>query len=176
MTDWQSVTRHDSCNPNVCKYVFTQDNAVAEAVLYKYPTYKERTVVCCSTQSGCPVGCRFCGTGEFFARSLTEDEIVSQVEHLFSDKDIVPESVDKLQIMFMSMGEPMLNWKALRGAMIRLGKLYPQSRLLISNRVPMLIMIRSSSLLRKTALLGFNSPFTSRRTKLEISLFRSKRS
>jgi 23S rRNA (adenine2503-C2)-methyltransferase len=45
-------------------------------------TYDERTVICCSTQSGCPVGCRFCGAGDYFVRSLTADEIVSQPKYL----------------------------------------------------------------------------------------------
>lgn len=47
-------------NKNVTKFVFTNDDVVAESVLYKYPTYQDRTVICCSTMSGCPVGCRFC--------------------------------------------------------------------------------------------------------------------
>lgn len=53
--------RIDSSDKNVSKYVFYLGNTVAEAVLYKYNTYEERTVICCSTQSGCPIGCRFCG-------------------------------------------------------------------------------------------------------------------
>lgn len=55
----------DSSDTNVKKFVFEKENAVAEAVLYKYPTYEDRTVICCSTQSGCPVGCRFCGAGNY---------------------------------------------------------------------------------------------------------------
>lgn len=43
------VTKFNSIDTNVSKYVFDFDNAVAEAVLYKYPTYEERTVICCST-------------------------------------------------------------------------------------------------------------------------------
>ena len=46
------VKRIDSSDENVSKYVFDFGNAVAEAVLYKYPTYGDRTVICCSTQSG----------------------------------------------------------------------------------------------------------------------------
>lgn len=57
---WNDIKRIDSSEGNVCKFVYTKNNAVAESVLYKYPTYEERTVICCSTQSGCPVGCRFC--------------------------------------------------------------------------------------------------------------------
>ena len=69
-----------SSDENVMKFVFSKENAVAEAVLYKYPAYEDRTVICCSTQSGCPVGCRFCGAGDYFVRSLKSDEIVFQVE------------------------------------------------------------------------------------------------
>ena len=92
------VKRIDSSDENVSKYVFDFGNAVAEAVLYKYPTYEERTVICCSTQSGCPVGCRFCGAGDAFVRSLTGDEIVAQVQHLFADRGINPDDVRRCQI------------------------------------------------------------------------------
>jgi 23S rRNA (adenine2503-C2)-methyltransferase len=79
---WNEIKKIDSSNLDVSKYVFEKPDAVAEAVLYKYPTYKERTVICCSTQSGCPVGCRFCGAGDNFVRSLTGKEIHQQVWHL----------------------------------------------------------------------------------------------
>lgn len=130
------VKRIDSSDTNVSKYVFDFGNAVAEAVLYKYPTYEARTVICCSTQSGCPVGCRFCGAGDAFVRSLTADEIVAQVQHLFADRNIDPEKVEKCQIMFMSMGEPLLNIKGLEGAIRQLHALYPRFSLLISTSAP----------------------------------------
>ncbi len=130
------VKRIDSSDDNVSKYVFDFGNAVAESVLYKYPTYEERTVICCSTQSGCPVGCRFCGAGDAFVRSLTSDEIVAQVQHLFNDRSIDPEAVNRCQIMFMSMGEPLLNFRGLSGAIHRLHKLYPRFALLISTSAP----------------------------------------
>lgn len=136
---WQNVKCIQSSDDNVRKYVFTNEGergAVAEAVLYKYPTYEDRTVICCSTQSGCPVGCRFCGTGEFFIRSLTSDEIVAQVQHLFADQNINVPDVKRLQIMFMSMGEPMLNKQGLEGALRKLHQLYPNAALLISTSAP----------------------------------------
>lgn len=131
-----NVKRVDSSDENVCKYVFDFGDAVAEAVLYKYPSYEERTVICCSTQSGCPVGCRFCGAGDNFVRSLTADEIVMQVQHLFTDKGIDTTKVKKCQIMFMSMGEPMLNFGNLVGALTKLNHLYPNFALLISTSGP----------------------------------------
>ena len=137
MTDlWNKTRCIPSSDENVFKYVFEKDNAVAEAVLYKYPTFEARTVVCCSTQSGCPIGCRFCGAGDSFVRSLTTDEIVSQTEHLFAHKNIDASQVDRMQIMFMSMGEPLLNLKELNPAIRRLNLLYPKAALLISTSAP----------------------------------------
>lgn len=119
-------------NPNVKKYVFTKPNGVYESVVYKYPTYEERTVICCSVQSGCPVGCVFCGTGKRFVRNLTTEEITAQVSLIFQKEHIDTKEVQKLQIMFMSMGEPMLNWGNVKEAIIQLHKLYPNAQLLLS--------------------------------------------
>lgn len=134
--NWTSIKQIKSSDQNVSKFVFTDKTAVAEAVLYKYPTYEERTVICCSTQSGCPVGCRFCGAGDNFVRSLTADEIVSQPVHLLNCTGIDPSKIKKLQIMFMSMGEPMLNYTELSKALRRLYQLYPNAKLLISTSAP----------------------------------------
>jgi 23S rRNA (adenine2503-C2)-methyltransferase len=130
------VQRVDSSDTNVSKYVYDFGNAVAESVLYKYPTYEERTVICCSTQSGCPIGCRFCGAGDNFVRSLTAEEIVEQVQYLFKDRNIDSSKVQKGQIMFMSMGEPLLNKNGLSGAIRKLNELYPNFALLISTSAP----------------------------------------
>lgn len=133
---WKNIRDIQSSDANVMKFVFEKDDAVAEAVLYKYPTYEERTVICCSTQSGCPVGCRFCGAGDHFVRSLTSDEIVSQVEYLLNFKGIDGNKIAKFQIMVMSMGEPLLNLKQLHIAFKWLYGEYPNARLLISSIGP----------------------------------------
>lgn len=133
---WDNIKCLKSSDANVLKYVFEKADAVAESVLYKYPTYEERTVICCSTQSGCPIGCRFCGAGDNFVRSLTSDEIVSQTLHLLSDHNIDLNSSKKSQIMFMSMGEPLLNMKELSPAIRELYQRYPRTSLLISTSAP----------------------------------------
>lgn len=133
---WNNIRVLESQNASVKKYVFEKEDAVAESVLYKYPTYEERTVICCSTQSGCPVGCRFCGAGDNFVRSLTADEIFSQPIKLLEDTKTDPNSIKRLQIMFMSMGEPMLNQNALIRAMEELHFLYPNAALLVSTSGP----------------------------------------
>jgi 23S rRNA (adenine2503-C2)-methyltransferase len=109
------MTSSGSTTPRKTSPSSCSDNgtAVAESVLYKYPDYATRTVICCSTQSGCPVGCRFCGAGDNFVRSLTADEIVAQVEHSIEQVGIQASEMKRLQIMFMSMGEPLLNLKGL---------------------------------------------------------------
>lgn len=136
MNIWDDVKVIKSSDENVKKFIFEKGNAVAEAVLYKYPTYEDRTVICCSTQSGCPVGCRFCGAGDYFVRSLDSEEIVSQVEHLLLSQGIDAGKVERLQVMFMSMGEPMLNYKALEIAIEKLYSMYPNAALLISTSGP----------------------------------------
>lgn len=133
---WSKVTRFNSSDENVAKFVFENDSAVAEAVLYKYPTYSDRTVICCSTQSGCPVGCRFCGTGNYFVRSLNAEEIVEQPLALLDATGVDPASINKLQIMFMSMGEPLLNVHHLEDALYRLYESFPHAALLISTSAP----------------------------------------
>lgn len=132
---WE-IKRVDDPNGNVCKFVYTKDDAVVESVLYKYPTYEERTVICCSTQSGCPVGCRFCGTGNYFVRSLTSEEIVEQVDYSLEQTGVDPLKIERLQIMFMSMGEPLLNVHNLCEAIRVLHGKYPKAALLISTSAP----------------------------------------
>lgn len=95
---FNEVKRLVSSNENVLKFVFTKETAVAEAVLYKYPTYEERTVICYSTQSGCPVGCRFCGAGDHFVRSLKAEEMVYQIDHMLASENIDASKVKREHI------------------------------------------------------------------------------
>jgi 23S rRNA (adenine2503-C2)-methyltransferase len=133
---WNDIKVISDPAANVSKYVFERPDAVVEAVLYKYPDYQTRTVICCSTQSGCPIGCRFCGSGDYFVRSLTAEEIVSQPVRCIEDTGVDPATMGRLQIMFMSMGEPMLNMKALDPAIRELHRLYPNAALLASTSAP----------------------------------------
>lgn len=134
MTSWNNIKRID--DDNVSKYVFEKDDAVAEMVLYRYPTYQERTVVCFSVQAGCPIGCRFCGAGDYFVRSLTVEEIVAQVDHAINETGLEAPNINRLQLMAMSMGEPLLNLKNLIPALRILNNKYPNAALLISTSAP----------------------------------------
>ena len=93
----------ESSEKKVWKYVFTKKDMIAESVLYRYNSFYDRCVICCSIMSGCPVGCTFCGTGKKFVRNLTSEEIVSQIDMVLEDKGLLPdinEKCKKLQFMF----------------------------------------------------------------------------
>ena len=79
----------------------TADGHPVEAVLMRYRD--GRRSVCISSQSGCPLTCTFCATGQMrFRRNLTAWEIVDQALH-FRRLEPIDHAV------FMGMGEPMLN-------------------------------------------------------------------
>ena len=124
----------ESSEGNVWKYIFTKPDMVAEAVLYRYNKFEDRTVICCSVMSGCPVGCTFCGTGNRFVRNLKAEEIVEQIDTVLKDKSLegINDRCKKLQFMFMSMGEPMLNWVEVKKAIVRLHLKYDKAQLLLS--------------------------------------------
>ena len=86
----------------------TDDGHPVEAVLMRYRD--GRRSVCVSSQSGCPLTCTFCATGQMrFGRNLKPWEIVDQALH-FRRLDAVDHCV------FMGMGEPMLNIENVVGA------------------------------------------------------------
>ena len=67
-----------------------------------------RRSVCVSSQSGCPLTCTFCATGQMrFGRNLTAWEILDQALHF---RRLEPIN----HVVFMGMGEPMLNVDAVR--------------------------------------------------------------
>jgi 23S rRNA (adenine2503-C2)-methyltransferase len=90
----------------------TDDGRPVEAVLMRYRD--GRRSICVSSQSGCPLTCTFCATGQMrFGRNLTASEILDQALHFRRT-----EPVD--HCVFMGMGEPMLNLDAVLEAARRL--------------------------------------------------------
>ena len=87
------------------------DGALIESVLMHYPargTSRERHTLCISSQAGCAVGCPFCDTGELGAgRDLEVAEIVDQARH--AQRRLAAEGGHLTNIVFMGMGEPLLN-------------------------------------------------------------------
>jgi 23S rRNA (adenine2503-C2)-methyltransferase len=90
----------------------TADGKPVESVLMRYRD--GRRSVCVSSQSGCPLTCTFCATGQMrFGRNLTASEILDQALH-FRRIDAIDHCV------FMGMGEPMINLDAVLDAARRL--------------------------------------------------------
>ncbi|MBI3895625.1 MAG: 23S rRNA (adenine(2503)-C(2))-methyltransferase RlmN [Acidobacteria bacterium] len=76
---------------------------------------RARNTICVSTQAGCPVDCKFCLTGVMgFFRNLTVGEIVGQVLLLVQDNNLALDR--RLNLVFMGMGEPLLNYSNVRAA------------------------------------------------------------
>jgi 23S rRNA (adenine2503-C2)-methyltransferase len=90
----------------------TREGHAVEAVLMRYRD--GRRSLCLSSQSGCPLTCTFCATGQMrFGRNLTTSEILDQALH-FRRFERVDHAV------FMGMGEPMLNFDHMLAAARRL--------------------------------------------------------
>jgi 23S rRNA (adenine2503-C2)-methyltransferase len=90
----------------------TPERHPVEAVLMRFRD--GRRSVCVSSQSGCPLTCTFCATGQMrFRRNLTQWEILDQALHFRRS-----EPID--HVVFMGMGEPMLNYDAVVAAARRL--------------------------------------------------------
>ena len=95
------VTQAEARDGTVKALFHTHDGRPVEAVLMRYRD--GRRSVCVSSQSGCPLTCTFCATGQMrFGRNLTASEILDQVLHF---RRLEP--VDHL--VFMGMGEPLMN-------------------------------------------------------------------
>jgi 23S rRNA (adenine2503-C2)-methyltransferase len=69
----------------------------------------DRTTLCISSQAGCALKCAFCATGLMgFQRNLAVHEIACQVREM----RLVEDPIAVTNIVFMGMGEPLMNWKA----------------------------------------------------------------
>ncbi len=94
----------------------------------------QRATICVSSQVGCAVGCQFCLTALLgVKRNLTAGEIVGQIIALLNDRKAFP-GHERLNLVFMGMGEPLLNFdnfmKAVRLLVEGVG--IPQSRMTVS--------------------------------------------
>jgi 23S rRNA (adenine2503-C2)-methyltransferase len=107
------LTRQAESADGTIKALFaTADEHPLEAVLM---TYRDgRRSLCVSSQSGCPLTCTFCATGQMrFGRNLTASEILDQALHF---RRLGPVN----HCVFMGMGEPMMNIDAVLAACERL--------------------------------------------------------
>nr|WP_235931637.1 23S rRNA (adenine(2503)-C(2))-methyltransferase RlmN [Actinomyces respiraculi] len=97
------------------------DGVRVESVLMRY---RERTTLCVSSQAGCGMACPFCATGQMgLTRNLSTAEIIEQVRHaaLASQRgDLTGGPARLSNVVFMGMGEPMVNYKNVVAALRRM--------------------------------------------------------
>lgn len=100
------LAKKDSGERGTMKYLFqTYEGRKIETVLI---SKSNRATVCLSTQIGCPIKCSFCASGSVkFVRNLEVDEIISQLLYF------VKEGIEITNVVFMGMGEPLLNYSNL---------------------------------------------------------------
>src|SRR6202040_2572187 len=109
--------------------------------------YTDRSTLCISSQAGCPIGCPFCATGKFpFGRNLKAHEIVEQA--VDAVRVLAAEERRLSHVVFMGMGEPMANYRAVLESVRRLSD--PE----LLGISPRRIVISTSGLIPRIAELG----------------------
>jgi 23S rRNA (adenine2503-C2)-methyltransferase len=100
------LTRTVPASDGSQKYLFRLHDA--QKIESVFMPMGERTSICLSSQAGCAVGCTFCVTGFFGAgRNLTPSEMLGQFFSIQHEKQIPSEHMN---VVFMGMGEPLLNF------------------------------------------------------------------
>ncbi|KPJ54568.1 hypothetical protein AMJ47_04125 [Parcubacteria bacterium DG_72] len=108
------IKRLISNDKKVIKYLQqAKDGYIIETGYYNL----DESIICISSQIGCPMSCIFCSTGapidelnpnKYFIRNLTCEEIVKQVRNLLCNKEL---KLKRILLSYMGMGEPFLNYK-----------------------------------------------------------------
>jgi len=103
---YPQVEREFSSRDGAVRYLFRlQDGNLVETV---YMPEEERTTLCLSSQVGCALDCRFCFTALLGSkRNLTAGEIIGQVLAVTTGQNVARGA--RLNLVFMGMGEPLLN-------------------------------------------------------------------
>ncbi|HEY0144327.1 MAG TPA: 23S rRNA (adenine(2503)-C(2))-methyltransferase RlmN [Thermoanaerobaculia bacterium] len=100
------LTRTEPAPDGSQKYLFRL--ADAQRIESVYMPMGDRTSICLSSQAGCAVGCTFCVTGFFGAgRNLEPSEMLGQFFVIQHEKEVPSEMMN---VVFMGMGEPLLNY------------------------------------------------------------------
>ncbi|MGB6134392.1 MAG: 23S rRNA (adenine(2503)-C(2))-methyltransferase RlmN [Acidobacteriaceae bacterium] len=120
-----------------------------------------RATICVSSQIGCAVNCRFCLTAKLgIIRNLSAGEIAGQVAAVLNRHAAEP-GADRLNLVFMGMGEPFLNYDAFMAAVRLLaGPMgIPESRMTVSTSgiVPGILRFAQESLRPRLAI-SLNAP------------------
>jgi len=109
LPDGKLIETTDTFLPYYTKNCINGNNALQDSNI---GSREERWMVGVSTMSGCPVGCKFCATGQMKGwRNLSANEIVEQVAFIVGEKNFgaCPQDSKEFKINYTRMGEPFLN-------------------------------------------------------------------
>jgi 23S rRNA (adenine2503-C2)-methyltransferase len=126
------ITERRLASDGTCKYLFRlPGGATIEAVdIPDLSPDRGRRTFCISSQAGCALACKFCVTGYWGAgRNLTAGEILAQVLAIRADRGLPMEG---LNIVFMGMGEPLLNLENVKAALDVLTEWISPQRITVS--------------------------------------------
>ena len=124
-----TAVRHLDCDGGMTRKTVWRlfDGATVESVLMRYP---DRVTMCVSSQAGCGMNCPFCATGQAgLTRNMSAGEIVDQVvtgARWLRNGELAggAEDADGVRrvsnVVFMGMGEPLANYRAVLGAVRRI--------------------------------------------------------
>lgn len=130
---------------------------------------RRRATICVSSQVGCAVDCAFCFTASLgVRRSLTAGEIAGQVCAVLNNRNVSPPR-DRINLVFMGMGEPFLNYdpfiKAVRLLVEGVGVPEPRMTVSTAGIVPKIDQLGTEKIRPKLAI-SLNAPNDALRTKL----------
>ena len=118
---WPVISQRIESSDGTVRYLLgLEDGKQVEAVYLPEEEFdgagnvvRRRTTFCVSSQVGCAVNCQFCLTATMgLMRSLTAAEIVAQVQTLLREHGLRPgQGLDRVNLVFMGMGEPFLNYE-----------------------------------------------------------------
>ncbi|HVA60295.1 MAG TPA: 23S rRNA (adenine(2503)-C(2))-methyltransferase RlmN [Mycobacteriales bacterium] len=123
LPDLLTAVRHLSSDRGATRKTLWRglDGTLIESVVMRYP---ERVTVCVSSQAGCGMGCPFCATGQAgLTRNLSTAEIVEQVvaaARALGRGELAGAPARVSNVVFMGMGEPLANYRAVLAAVRRL--------------------------------------------------------
>jgi 23S rRNA (adenine2503-C2)-methyltransferase len=111
--EWPEIRSQVASRDGAVRYLFALNDG--ENIETVYMPIENRVTLCLSSQVGCAVGCRFCFTALLGAkRNLTAGEILGQVAAVLAAQQ--PPAEAAMNLVFMGMGEPMLNLDAVMKA------------------------------------------------------------
>ncbi|MEN8154376.1 MAG: 23S rRNA (adenine(2503)-C(2))-methyltransferase RlmN [Acidobacteriota bacterium] len=155
-TELNDIVKKEEDTSGTKKFLIElKDGYRIESVLIRE---KNHYTFCISSQVGCALGCRFCATGKMgLKRNLSQGEILSQILLL---KEEISGYKGKLNLVFMGMGEPLVNYENLKKALLMITDPFGME---IS---PRNITISTSGIIKNLALLEEDFP----NVKISISL------